>query len=237
MSDTHAVLGRAAVRAYYDRFGTRQDSQAFYEDPATDALVTHADFEHAQAVFEFGCGTGRLARRLLDAHLPDTARYVGNDLSPVMTRLARRRIESHAGRAGIVHTEGEIQFPFEDGAVDRVVSCYVLDLLADEDIRRFMREACRVLRPGGYVCLASLGRGVGMFSRLVSWLWSGVFRIAPSLVGGCRPIDLDGFVDEACWRVLYRNTVSPFGVPSQVRILERIGVQRKPSSVASGTAS
>ena len=106
------------------------------------------------------------------------------------------------------------------------MSCYVLDLLADVDIRHYLDEAHRTLRPGGYVCLASLGRGVGMFSRLVSWLWSRVFRISPSLVGGCRPIVLDAFVDATRWRLVYRNTVSPFGVPSEVRILERIGVQR-----------
>lgn len=226
MAEQLAVLSRAAVRAYYDRFGARQDSQAFYEDPATDALMTHADFEHAQSVFEFGCGTGRLAQRLLCAHLPVTAQYLGCDISPVMTRLAERRIESHAGRARIMHTDGEIRFPFEDGAIDRVVSCYVMDLLADADIRRYLQEAHRALRPGGYVCLASLGRGVGMLSRLVSWLWSGVFRIAPSLVGGCRPIHLDAYVDSSQWRLVYRNTVTPFGVPSEVRILERIGVQR-----------
>jgi len=224
--EQRAVLGRAAVRAYYDRFGAKQDSQGFYEDPAIDALIAHADFEHARQVYEFGCGTGKLAQRLLDSHLPDTARYLGCDLSPVMTRLAERRIEAHAPRARIMQTEGEIRFPFDQGTVDRVVSCYVLDLLAEEDIRRFFAEAHRVLEPGGYACVASLGHGVGRLSRMVSWLWSRVFAMAPSLVGGCRPIDLDTYVNDAQWRVAYRNTVTPFGVPSEVRILERIGASR-----------
>ena len=226
MVEQRAVLGRAAVRAYYDRFGAKQDSQGFYEDPAIDALIAHADFEHARQVYEFGCGTGKLAQRLLDSHLPDTARYLGCDLSPVMTRLAERRIEAHAPRARIMQTEGEIRFPFDQGTVDRVVSCYVLDLLAEEDIRRFFAETHRVLEPGGYACVASLGHGVGRLSRMVSWLWSRVFAMAPSLVGGCRPIDLDTYVNDAQWRVAYRNTVTPFGVPSEVRILERIGASR-----------
>ncbi len=230
MTDHHAVLGHAAVRAYYDRFGARQDSQSFYEEPAIDVMISHADFEHAQYVFEFGCGTGKLAQRLLDTQLPLSAQYLGSDLSPVMTRLAQRRIEAHAARARIVHTEGEVHFPFDDGEIDRVVSCYVLDLLSDEDIRAYLDEAHRTLRPGGLVCLASLGRGVGMFSRLVSVLWSGVFRISPSIVGGCRPIELDTFVDPAQWRLVYRNIVTPFGVPSEVRILERIGVHRPPAT-------
>src|SRR5271157_2710967 len=35
------------ARRYYDRFGWRQDTQGFYENPAIDDLVIHADFEHA----------------------------------------------------------------------------------------------------------------------------------------------------------------------------------------------
>jgi len=222
VAEQRAVLGRAAVRAYYDRFGAKQDSQGFYEEPAIDALIAHADFEHASQVYECGCGTGKLAQRLLASHLPGTARYLGCDLSPVMTRLAERRIEAYAPRARIVQTEGEIRFPFDDGSIDRVVSCYVLDLMAEEDIRRYFAEAHRVLRPGGYACVASLARGVGLLSRMVSRVWSGVFAISPSLVGGCRPIDLDAYVDHARWRVVYRNSVTPFGVPSEVRVLERI---------------
>ncbi len=217
---SRTVLSRAAVRAYYDRFGAKQDSQGFYEEPAIDALIAHADFEHAQQVYEFGCGTGKLARRLLDQHLPDSARYLGCDLSPVMTRIAQGRIEPYAARARIVQTEGEVRFPFEDGTIDRVVSCYVLDLMSGEDIRHYFAEAHRVLAPGGMVCVASLGHGAGLLSSMVSMLWSGVFRLAPALVGGCRPIELETYIDPAQWQECYRNTVTPFGIPSQVRVVQ-----------------
>lgn len=227
MRGQHAVLDIPAVRAYYDRFGAKQDSQGFYEDPAIDVLIAHGEFEHARMVYEFGCGTGKLARRLLESGLSGTAGYLGCDLSPVMTGLAERRIESYAPRARIEQTAGEIRFPFEDGKIDRVVSCYVLDLMSDSDIRNYLDEAHRVLEPGGYVCLASLGRGTGLFSRMVSWLWSRVFDLSPSLVGGCRPIDLDSYIDATQWAVVHQDTVTPYGVPSDVRILERVGVSHK----------
>lgn len=41
-------------------------------------------FETATHVFELGCGTGRFAERLLERHLPATARYKGIDLGPTM---------------------------------------------------------------------------------------------------------------------------------------------------------
>lgn len=217
------VLEPGAARAYYDRFGAKQDRQGFYEDAATDDLVAHAGFEEAGRVFEFGCGTGKLAARLLDRQLPPAARYLGCDISPTMVGLSTRRLAGHAGRAQVVLSEGAVRFPVPDRAVDRVVSCYVLDLLSPEDIRRFLDESRRVLVPGGRVCVASLTRGVGAASRLVSGLWTQVFRLAPALVGGCRPIALDDCVDARAWRVVHRRVVTPWGVPSEVLVLESAG--------------
>ena len=66
-----ATLSHAAARALYDRIGRWQDTQRFYEDRATGDLIAHADLHQAQAVFEFGVGTGRLADRLAKpAHGP-----------------------------------------------------------------------------------------------------------------------------------------------------------------------
>src|SRR5260221_3129440 len=53
-----SVLTHGQARAFYDWMGAKQDWQAFYEKRATRDLIAHASFETAQAVFEFGCGTG-----------------------------------------------------------------------------------------------------------------------------------------------------------------------------------
>ena len=86
-------------------------------------LIAQAGFEDAQRVFELGCGTGKLAARLLAQHLPDSATYLGCDLSPTMIGLATRRLAVHAGRARVARSEGGVQFPLPDHSVDRVVSC------------------------------------------------------------------------------------------------------------------
>lgn len=65
------------ARRFYDRFGSRQDTQGFYENPALDDLVKYADFEHARSVLEFGCGTGSFACRLFETVVPADARYIG----------------------------------------------------------------------------------------------------------------------------------------------------------------
>jgi ubiquinone/menaquinone biosynthesis C-methylase UbiE len=219
MPDKDRVLSPSAAQAYYDGFGKKQDSQGFYEDPALDDLIAHASFQDARAVFEFGCGTGKWAAGLLENHLPPSASYLGCDISPVMIALAKRRLEAYVERAQVVLSSGAVRFPLADRSVDRVVSSYVLDLLSEADMQRFFSEAHRTLLPGGKVCLASLTTGVSLPSRIVSTLWTAVFRLRPAVVGGCRPIHPDSFVDPQRWQVVHRSVLTPFGVPSEVLVL------------------
>lgn len=208
------------ARAFYDAFGARQDSQAFYEDPPLADLIAHAGFEDARRVFEFGCGTGKVAARLLADHLPEVATYVGTDVSPVMIGLATERLAPFAARVKLLPSTGEVRFPVPDASVDRVISSYVVDLLPEEGIGRFFDEASRVLVPGGRLCLAGLTEGNTLLSRIVSTLWTGAFTLRPSLVGGCRPVRLDRWFEDGRWRMVHRAVKTPFAVPSEVLVLE-----------------
>jgi ubiquinone/menaquinone biosynthesis C-methylase UbiE len=212
------VLTRSQARTFYDRFGKKQDTQAFYEDKALDDLIVHAAFEQAENVFELGCGTGRFASRLLTKHLSPSASYLGIDLSRTMISIAEQRLLLHGHRAKVAQSDGSMQFPLPDHSVDRVVSTYVLDLLSETDIHQAISEAFRVLMPSGKLCLVSLTQGVTFISRIVCGLWSAVFHLHASLVGGCRPILLDPFFDLQSWSIDYRNVVTQFGIPSEVLI-------------------
>jgi ubiquinone/menaquinone biosynthesis C-methylase UbiE len=211
-------LSRSQAKAFYDRFGARQDKQAFYEDPAIDRLLANTGLEAADRVFEFGCGTGRLAERMFRERLSPTASYIGVDLSPVMADLARSRLAPFLERAEVQVTDGAIVFPIPNSSVDRVISTYVLDLLAEDDIRRFMGEARRVLRPGGRLALISITEGNGPLSHGVMGLWKIIYRLRPSLVGGCRPVHLIPFLDSNRWTISYKQVVTPFGVPSEALV-------------------
>jgi ubiquinone/menaquinone biosynthesis C-methylase UbiE len=216
------TLSREEARRVYDRIGKLQDSQAFYEDRATDLIIHHGEFTNAQHVFEFGCGTGRLALRLLSEHLPADAVYHAVDLSPIMVGLAEDRLAPFTSRAEISLSDGgpSIQKPAE--SYDRFVSTYVLDLLSDEDIAVVLREAHRILEPRGLLCLSSLSTGSGIASRLLAHIWSAVHRLSPSLVGGCRPLELVGHLSCSEWKVRHHARVAPFAIPSEVVVAERL---------------
>ncbi len=220
MSDTKKILNSEAARTYYDRFGKKQDTQSFYEDPALNDLVANANFEQARYVFEFGCGTGKFAARLLKQCLHPSARYLGCDISRTMINLTKERLKAFSKRAQAILTDGTIEFPIQDHSVDRVVSNYVLDLLSASDIHRFFSEAFRVLEPGGLLCIASLTKGINIQSRIVSSVWELLFRLNPVFVGGCRPIMVHSFVNQEEWQILHQKVLTPYGVPSEVLVLK-----------------
>lgn len=62
------------AKAVYNRIGRMQD---------VAQLLAVSTLKTAHAVFEFGCGTGKLAAQILEL-VPPTAPYLGVDISPVM---------------------------------------------------------------------------------------------------------------------------------------------------------
>lgn len=216
-----ATLSHAAARAVYDRIGQWQDTQRFYEDLATADLIAHADLWNARSVFEFGAGTGRLAARLLRDHLPPTAHYRGIDVSTTMVALARERVAPWGERALVERSEGSPRLEAADGAFDRFVSTYVLDLLSTADIALVLEEAHRVLAADGLLCLTSATHGRTAIERAVMGVFGGLHALSPSLVGGCRAIDLESSLPAGGWRVVHRRVVSKWGIPSEVLVARR----------------
>ena len=213
-----ATLSHAAARALYDRIGRWQDTQRFYEDHATADLIAHADLAHARSVFEFGAGTGRIAGRLLRDQLPATARYHGIDLSATMVALAQERLVPWQDRAVVEQSDGSPHIQAQEKQFDRFLSTYVLDLLSAEDITHVIEEAHRLLSVDGLLCLVSATHGRTPLERLVMGAATRLHTLSPSLVGGCRAISLASFLHPDHWRVVHRNVVSKWGVPSEVLV-------------------
>jgi len=88
-------------------------------------------------VLDLGCGTGEVLRRLRAEFEPSLA--VGADLFPGHLRHAP---------APVVHADGHA-LPFPDGAFDLVLVRHLLQAL--DDPVAFLREAHRVLAPGGRI--------------------------------------------------------------------------------------
>lgn len=102
-----------------------------------------------ERVLDIACGTGVLAREIARRVGPQ-GYAVGLDLNERMLAVARREAPEIEWR----HGQAE-DLPFDDGAFDAVVSQF--GLMFFEDRARALREAWRVLRPGGRLAVAVWG--------------------------------------------------------------------------------
>lgn len=211
-------LSPEQAKRFYDRFGSRQDWQAFYENPAINELIAHAAFDSAHSVFEFGCGTGALAARLLEGHLPADARYVNVDISSTMVSLANERLKPWCERTRIYQSDGSSRIVEPERSFDRFVSTYVFDILTPDFIDQLLSEAHRLLVPGGKLCLVSMTFGATPLSRVICWGWQHLWRLRPGIVGGCHPIELSEYLRSEWWEAIHVNKVTSWGVPSEVLV-------------------
>jgi SAM-dependent methyltransferase len=216
------TLTRAQAKSFYDRFGSKQDWQGFYEDRAVEDMIVHSAFDEATGVLEYGCGTGRLAETLLTSYLPPNATYRATDISSTMVLLAQRRLRPFGDRAIVFETPPHDPFAVIRTPIDRIVSTYVLDLLSETEMADFISQSARLLVDRGRICLVSLTFGIGPFSRLISRSWQTMFRLNARIVGGCRPIRLLGRFPEEVWSVVHHNHISVLGVCSEVLVAEKI---------------
>jgi SAM-dependent methyltransferase len=105
-----------------------------------------ADLHDGETVLDLGSGAG--ADVLISAgRVAPTGKAIGLDMTDEMLALAR----ANAAAAGVENVEfvkGYIEeMPLPDASVDVVISNCVINLSADKP--KVLREAARVLRPGG----------------------------------------------------------------------------------------
>src|SRR5262249_45027804 len=142
--ESNEKLGtRKQIKSFYDRLGRLLDTQRFFKQPALNQLLKYSNFEKARFVYELGCGTGRLAEKIL--MLNSELRYSGSDLSPTMTELTRKRLVRFGSQATVHISNGDPEISLSDGVADRFVSTYVFDLMPVSEITSVLDEAYRIL--------------------------------------------------------------------------------------------
>jgi SAM-dependent methyltransferase len=155
--------GQAALRAGTGEFGccgpdpitsNLYDERQAGEIPAEAMLASLgcgnptalADLRPGETVLDLGSGGG-IDVLLSAKRVGPTGKAYGLDMTDEMLALARAN-QAKAGLANVEFLKGEIEnIPLPDNSVDVVISNCVINLSADKG--RVLREAFRVLKPGG----------------------------------------------------------------------------------------
>ena len=136
----------AAAQAYFRAHAAEWDrirKLHVADEAVEDAIRTALSDKPFRSLLDLGTGTGRM----LEMFGPDIERGLGLDLSLDMLLLARDRLE-RAGLRNCSVRQGDIyDLPLADDSFDVVILHQVLHFL--DDGARAIREAARVLRPGG----------------------------------------------------------------------------------------
>jgi SAM-dependent methyltransferase len=105
-----------------------------------------AELRAGETVLDLGSGGG-IDVLLSARRVGPTGKAYGLDMTDEMLALAREN-QRKAGVANVEFLKGEIEnIPLPDNSVDVIISNCVINLSGDKD--RVMREAFRVLKPGG----------------------------------------------------------------------------------------
>ncbi len=198
-----------AVSGAYDPAGTGQElfGAALYDradhGAAPDAVgaslgcgvpTAVADLRPGEIVLDLGSGAGAdvliAARRVAPG-----GKAIGLDMTPEMLELARQNA-STAGVDNVEFVEGYLEeIPLPDRSVDVVISNCVINLAADK--RVVLREAARVLRPGGRVAVSDVIADPGMDAETRADLaaWTGCIAGALTEVEFREALSSAGFED------------------------------------------
>ena len=212
MSAAHqdARVPQAEITGVYDRVAWIYDVwAALTESRARRTCLSRAAVRDGESVLEIAVGTGLAFRELVRAN--PSGRTEGVDLTEAMLARARRKVAKlpgrHALRVGDAHA-----LDFEAGTFDLVVNNYLFDLLPEADFAPVLAEMRRVLRPGGRLVLVNMALGETRRQRL----YEAIYRLQPSLMGGCRGVTLAPHVERAGFVGVRTERLTQLGFPSEI---------------------
>jgi ubiquinone/menaquinone biosynthesis C-methylase UbiE len=147
--DARAVtleLAKAAATGFQDESAVRRSAQSVLKN-----LIELAGVRNEDDILEIGCGVARIGLELT----PRCRSWTGVDLSENMLATAAERLRG-ANNVRLVKLRHVGLDQMESNSFDLIYSTSMLDHLDQMDRWRYVKDAFRVLRPGGRLCIDNI---------------------------------------------------------------------------------
>jgi ArsR family transcriptional regulator len=230
------ILARDRRRADALREEREKAAQAYFQEHAGEwdsirALhVAEADVEAAilaalgQGPFDLFLDLGTGTGRMLELFAKRYRRGLGIDLSPAMLAYARVKLERGGFRHASVRQGDIYDLPLADQAVNAAVMHQVLHFLSDP--QRAVREAARVLTPGGRLLIVDFAPHELEFLRE---------EFAHERLGFAGPL-VEQWLADAGLEVMERRDLQP-GDGGSAKLTVSVWLAGRPQAAASPAAS
>lgn len=206
-----ARLSRSDAARLYDGLAKVYDLWGrLTESRAQRRALELARIRNGQCVLDMAVGTGLAFEQVVRKN-PD-GRNVGIDISRGMLARAQQRLR----RAGLGNHELRMgsadAIEEKDHSVDVLLNCYMFDLLPETEWPVVLAEYRRVLKPGGMLVLVNMTFG----ESFGSGIYEAIYRLSPSLIGGCRGVQFAPVLERNGFTVKSREYFEQMLFPSEV---------------------
>ena len=180
------------------------------ETKAQDRAIKFANIQDEIVILDVAVGTGRLFNRIVKRN--PNGRNVGIDISKGMLAKAKSLLSKQPNSNYSLDIGSAFDIKMDDLSVDILFNNYMFDLIPFDQMDTVINEFARVLKPGGKLVLVNMTKaeqfGAGLYER--------IYRISPTLMGGCRGVQLSNLLAEHGFIIENREYIQQMLFPSEV---------------------
>ncbi|MGO9145819.1 MAG: class I SAM-dependent methyltransferase [Desulfomonilia bacterium] len=193
-----------SIAPIYDLWGMLTETKA------RKRSLELANIRDGEKVLEVAVGTGSTFIEIMKRN--PNGQNLGIDLTDQMLSRAKKKAEKLGHKNYSLELGDAYNLTYSDGMFDIVMNNYMFDLLPERDFPLVLNEFKRVLRPGGRLIMANMTKALRWYSSISEL----VYRIRPSLLGGCRGVYLLPYLESVGFIGTQREYMSQMTFPTEV---------------------
>ena len=185
------------------------------ETKAQERAIQLVNIQDEIVILDVAVGTGRLFNRIVKRN--PNGRNIGIDISKGMLAKAKSLLSKQPSSNYELEIGSAFDITMDNHSVDILFNNYMFDLVPFDQMDIIIDEFYRVLKPGGQLVLVNMTKK----ERLGAGLYERIYRISPTLMGGCRGVQMFDLLTENGFKVEIREYIQQMLFPSEVIIAIR----------------